>query len=672
MHSKVKRSVCPYDCPDACGLIVEVDNDRACKVSGDPDHPYTRGFLCTKMNRYQDTVHSPRRLTTPLLRSGAKGSGQFQPISWAEAITRICARWQDIIVQHGSEAILPYSYAGTMGTVQRNAGHPFFHRLGASLLERTICASAKGCGWEMVMGATAAPHPDQVQHSDMIILWGSNSAATSIHSFAAIKKARAQGAKVWLIETYETPTTAAADHLVLVNPGSDGALALGLMHILVRDQLTDNRFLAQQVQGFAELKEQILPDYPPERVARITGVSVAVLEQLAQAYAQASAPYIILGSGLSRYINGAMSVRTIVTLPALVGAYNKPGGGCFASTSTGGAFDSRQITREDFIVNSPRSINMNQLGNALTEPLTPPIASLYVYHSNPAAVAPDQNRVLAGLAREDLFTVVHERFMTDTARYADIVLPACSSLETSDIYRSYGHYCIQRAYPVIPAVGQSKSNWDTFALLAEGMGFDDDIFQQSADGMIEQLLDTPNSLRSDIDVEALNVGKAVELTIPKIAGYATPSGKIEILNPQLKEPLPRYLPPHTGSFPLRLMTAPAVHALNSTFQERDDLRARQGTMQLMMNRADAASRNLTDGQTVCAFNELGEVTFVLEVTDKVPAGTVVAEGVWWLEFAPGERSVNALTSQRLTDAGNGSTFYDNTIDVRAADAAQIG
>jgi len=665
MACETVRSVCPYDCPDACGLLIEVEDGQAISVKGDPEHPHTKGFLCSKMNRYHDTVHSARRLTTPLLRTGPKGTGQFQPISWDEAITQICHRWRNIIEQQGAEAILPYSYAGTMGQVQRNAGHPFFHRLGASLLERTICASAKGLGWEMVMGKTPAPPPNHVEQSDFIILWGSNTAATSIHTLPGIKKARANGAEVWLIETYETPTAAIADNTVLVKPGSDGALALGLMHILVRDNLTDDQFLAEKIQGFPELKNQILPDYPPEHVSTLTGVDIPILEQMAKSFGQASAPYIILGSGLSRYINGAMSVRSIVTLPALVGAYGKPGGGCFVGTSTGSAYNMKMIERTDFLAEMPRTMNMNQLGDVLTKPLDPPVASLYVYHANPAAVNPDQNKVVTGLAREDLFTVVYERFMTDTALYADIVLPACSSLETSDIYRSYGHYYTQRSFPVISPVGQSKSNWDTFALLAQGMGFDDPIFHKNAEEMIEQLLDSTSPLLENIDMKKFSTGKAVELNIPNSDSYATPSGKIEIYNPKLDEPLPRYLPPHNGDYPLRLMTAPSLHALNSTFQERDDLRLKQEAMLLQINPQEAASRQLTDEQKVCAFNELGEVTFILKITDKVPTGIAVAEGVWWMEFAPGKRSVNALTSQRLTDAGRGSTFYDNTIDIRA-------
>jgi anaerobic selenocysteine-containing dehydrogenase len=336
-------------------------------------------------------------------------------------------------------------------------------------------------------------------------------------------------------------------------------------------------------------------------------------------------------------------------------------------TTTGGAFAMDLLLREDFISGRPRTINMNQLGQALTCRDEPPVASLYVYHANPAAVTPDQNQVLRGLARDDLFTVVHERFMTDTAAYADIVLPACSSLETSDIYRSYGHYCIQRTRPVIPPVGQSKSNWEVFGLLAAAMGFGEPFFRLSAEEMIEQILAVPRPLRVGIDMQAFNAGKGVELNVDLAAGrYDTPSGRIEILNAALDQPLPVYQLPHGGDGPLCLMTAPSLYALNASFYERDDLRHKQGGMQLMMNPEDADARHLENGQRVIAFNALGEVEFLLKCTQKVPPGVAVAEGVWWLEFAPGHRSVNALTSQRLTDRGGGSTFYDNRVDVRAA------
>jgi anaerobic selenocysteine-containing dehydrogenase len=660
-----KRSVCPFDCPDTCGLLVQVEDGKAVGVQGDPQHPFTRGTLCPKMLHYEKSVHSPLRLTTPLKRSGPKGSGEFTPISWDEAIATIAERWRGIITQHGAQAILPYSYAGTMGVVQRNAGHPFFHRLGASRLNRTICSPAKGAGWQAVMGRTPTPHPDSAGLSDLLILWGINAAATSIHFLHAVKEVKKRGGEVWLIDTYQTPTAGSADRTFLVRPGSDGALALGIMHILSRDGLTDGDFLATSVLGYPELQHQVLPECTPQETSRLTGLPVDTIEFMAKSYAAARVPFIRLGSALSRYGNGAMTVRCISCLPALVGAYGKEGGGCFPDTSTGGAFAMEELLHEDFMKTPTRLVNMNRLGHALNDLSDPPVMGLYVYHSNPAAVTPDQNAVLQGLARADLFTVVHERFLTDTARYADLVLPATSSLEHSDIYRSYGTYCLQRARAVIAPIGESRSNWEVFSLLAAKLGFQEAIFQESADQVIDRLLALPSVLRQGIDLEALDEGRAVELAVQR-GGYATESGKIEILNQRLPHPLPRYLPTHEefGTLPLRLMTAPNPFALNASFYEQEELRQRQGGMQLKMNPADAASRGLADGERVVAWNDLGEVTFLLAVTPKVPAGLVVAEGVWWLAFAPGERSVNALTSQRLTDDGEGSTFYDNRVEVR--------
>ena len=657
------RSACPYDCPDTCGLLVEVAGGRAVSVKGDPGHPHSQGTLCPKMAQYQDTVHSPRRLTTPLLATGPKGSGAFAPISWDEAVQRIADRWRDIKARQGAQAILPYSYAGTMGLIQRNAGHPFFHRLGAARLDRTICTPAKAAGWAAVMGQTPSLAPDTLRRSDLVLLWGINALATSLHTLKWVREARRAGARVLLIDTYETPTAEVADRTYQVRPGSDGALALGLMHLLVRDGLHDRAFIEAQVQGFDDLARRVLPDYPPERVAALTGLPVQDLEELAAAYGRARAPFILLGGGLSRYGNGAMNIRAIACLPAVVGAYARPGGGAFASVSNGGDFNLAEVTREDFLPGPVRTINMNRLGEALERD---GVMGLYVYHSNPAAVTPDQNAVLRGLARTDLFTVVHERFLTDTARYADLVLPATSSLEHSDLYRAYGSWCVQRVRAAIPPVGASRSNWDVFALLAEAMGFDEPFFRQSADDLIDHLLSLPSPVRAHLDRAAFDAGHPVELR-PAATGWRTPSGRIEILNPALDPPLPRYLERHAEADPrpFSLMTAPSLYGLNSSFQERDLLRQRQGGMRLRMNPDDAAARGFRDAQPVLAFNDLGEVRFQLEVSARVPPGLVVAEGVWWREFAPGERTVNALTSQRLTDQGGGSTFYDNRVDVRA-------
>jgi anaerobic selenocysteine-containing dehydrogenase len=663
---RLARSACPYDCPDTCGLLVEVEDGRAARVRGDPDHPYSRGSLCPKMNRYELTVHSPRRLLRPLLRTGAKGEGSFREAGWDEAIALVAGRFREIAAAHGAEAILPYSYAGTMGLLQRNAGHAFFHRLGASRLDRTICSPAKEAGWKAVMGETPAPDPDEAEESDLVVLWGIHALATNIHFVARAREARRRGAQVWLVDTYRTPTAQVADRVVLVRPGSDGALALGMMHVLAREGLVDRAFLAAEVQGWEELERQVLPEWTPARTSEATGLPAAEVEDLARAFGRARAPFIRLGSGLSRYGNGSMNVRTILCLPAAVGAWARRGGGCLGSTSSGAAFDLRPVTRDDLQPRPTRIVNMNRLGHALNELDGPRVMALYVYHSNPAAVAPDQNRVLEGLAREDLFTVVHERLLTDTARFADVVLPATSSLEHPDLYRGYGHYCVQRAPAAIPPVGESRPNWDVFCALARAMGLEDEVFRRSSDQMIDALLAAPSPWREGIDRAALAEGRALRLAVPP-RRWGTPSGKIEILNPRLAHPLPRALPTHAAGdrFPLLLQTGVSMNALNSSFRERDDLVERDGPMRLRLGPADAAARRLSGGERVLAWNDLGEVEFLLEVTPDVPAGVAVAEGVHWQERAGGARTVNALTSQRLTDEAGGSTFYDNRVDVRA-------
>ncbi len=661
-------SVCPHDCPDACGLLVTVENGRVIAVNGDPDHPVTRGYLCTKMRHYEQTVHSPRRLTTPLLRTGNKGSGEFEPISWERAIELICTNWQAIIATHGAEAILPYSYGGTMGLVQRNAGHAFFNKLGASRLDRTICSPAKEAGWKSIMGGTPAMDPAEVEQSDLIILWGVNAAATSIHAMGDAQDARRRGARLWAIDTYQTPTCEAVDEAFLIRPGSDGALALAMLHVINREGLLDREYISVNVLGFDGLTEQILQDCTPGQMSEVCGLPVGVIERMAREYARATAPFIRLGCGLTRYGNGAMNVRTICCLPAAVGAWAKPGGGIFIGTSTGGAFPLHKVTREDFMTTVPRLVSMNQLGAALTELDTPPVMSLYVYHSNPAAIAPDQNAVIRGLERKELFTVVHERFMTDTARYADIVLPATTSLEHPDLYRCYGSYHAQRCGAAISPVGEAKSNRDVFCLLAAGMEMDEPFFDLSTDELIEMMLAEESPWRSTAVTEQLRQGKPVVLTPstePK-KQWLTPSGKIEVLNIRADEPLPRLLPTHAelDGYPLRLQPATTPFALNSSFYERDNLRSKQNCMELLMNCVDAEARGLIDGETVEACNDQGTVRFVLRISGRVPAGTVVTEGVWWREFIPGDRGVNALTSQRLTDGGRGSTLYDVAVEVK--------
>jgi anaerobic selenocysteine-containing dehydrogenase len=665
MPLRTLHSTCPHDCPDACGLLVETDGERVLSVRGDPEHGYSKGSLCPKVNGYERTVHAPGRLLTPLLRDGKKGEGRFRPITWDDALSRIAARWKAIVAEHGGEAILPYSYAGTMGLVQRNAGDAFFHRLGASRLDRTICTPAQNAGWAMVMGETPGPDPDAIAESDLVVLWGIHALATSIHSLARAKEARRRGARLWLIDTWRTPTADLCDRVTLVRPGSDGALALGMLHVLEREGLVDRAFLAAETQGWEDLSREVLPGFPPERASALTGVPAAEIRELAIAYGKARAPFIRLGGGNSRYANGAMTTRSICCLPAAVGAWARPGGGLLASTGTGAAFDLTPFTRPDLSPHPTRIVNMNLLGQALNELGGPRVMSLYVHTANPAVVCPDQNAVLRGLAREDLFTVVHERFLTDTARWADLVLPAPTSLEASDLYRSYGQFFLQRARPAIRPLGESRSNWDTFRALAGAMGFDDPLFRQSADEVVDALLAAPSPWRAGLDLGALEAGRAVRMSEPR-GRWLTPSGKIELENPALPHPLPGWLPTHEEQgLPLRLQTTPAIHALNSSFGEREELARRLGPAAVRLAPAEAAARGLADGEPVVAWNGLGEVALRLEVSDAVPPGVAVVEGVHWVGSRD-RRGVNALTAQRLTDAAGGSTFYDNRIDVRRA------
>ena len=664
----IARSTCPFDCPDACGLLVEVEGDRAAAVRGDPEHPYSRGTLCVKMNGYERSVHAPGRLLYPLVRTGPKGEAAFRRATWDEAIGIVARRLREVAAAHGAEAILPFSYAGTMGLVQRNAGHAFFHRLGASRLDRTICSPAKDAGWQAVMGRTPGPSPDAVGGSDLVVLWGIEAAATNVHFLSRVAEARRAGAAVWAIDTWRTRTSDGADRTVLVRPGSDGALALGILHVLAAEGLADERFLAANAQGWEVLRDTILPAHDPARTEALTGVPAADVVALSRALAAARAPFLRVGSGLSRYGNGAMTVRTIVSLAAALGVFDRPGGGCFLGTGSSQAFDLTPVTREDLMPRPTRVVNMNRLGWALGELDAPRVMAMVVYAANPAAVCPDQNAVLRGLAREDLFTVVHERFLTDTARYADVVLPATTSLEHVDLYRSYGHYCVQRVRPAIPPVGEARSNWDTFRALAAAMGVDDDVFRRTADDLVDLLLAAPSPWREGLDRAALEAGRAVELRVPPGPRWRTPSGKIELHNPSHREPLPRWVPTYEDAetLPLRLQTAPAFHTLNSTFVEREELRSRSGAGVLRLAPADAAGRGLSDGERVIAWNGLGEAEFRLEVSDRVPAGVAIAAGVGWPSLLPGGRNVNALTAQRLTDEAGGSTFYDNRIDVRRA------
>ena len=661
MHSYT--SVCPYDCPDACGLLVTVEDGRVIRVAGDPSHPFTRGSLCPKMAHYERTVYSPRRLLTPLRRTGPKGSGEFAPISWEEALAEIAGRWQAILAAHGAEAILPYAFAGTMGIVQHDALHGFFYRLGASELDRTICAPAKAQGFEEVMGSTLPTAPQEAQESDCILLWSIHMLATNLHFRKDVAAARRRGARVWCIDTYRSSTADGADHFVAVRPGTDGALALGMMHVLARDGLTDEAFLRENAIGWEALKAQILPKYTPAETERLTGVPAATVVELAHAYGRARAPFLRLGSGQSRYRNGVMTSRLITCLPAVVGAWGKRGGGMLTTAGSARAYQREIVRHSDWRRPGTRVVNMCRIGEALTQ--NDRIRSLFVYSSNPACTAPDQNAVQKGLAREDLFTVVHERFLTDTARYADIVLPATTSLEHDDVYYSYGSYTLQCGWAVIPPVGESRSNWDLACSLAAAMGWEEPFYQQSARDLVEQLIDTTTRWPCAVDRESLRAGRPTPLPLPPDYNrvYGTKSGKIEIENDALASALPGYTPLIPDAGPLAFVNPPDRRILDSSFNERDDL-TKGRTMVLWINPEDARRYDVRDGQTVILQNERGEAAFTAEITDRAMPGCVVSEGVWWGERSKDGHSVNALTSQRLTAGAHSSTFYDVRVDLR--------
>lgn len=666
--NEIKPSVCPYDCPDCCGLLVTVQDGRAVHIAGDPNHPFTRGTLCPKMAHYERTVHAKGRIMTPLKRIGKKGEGRFKPISWEAAIAEIAEHWQSIIDDFGAEAILPYSYAGTMGTIGYSAGHPLFYKLGATSLDRTICAPAKSRGYRDVMGATLPTAPQEAQESDMIILWSISMLATDIHFRHDIEIARQRGARIYCIDTYRTKTADCADAFLCPRPGTDGALALAVLHVLAKEGLCDRAFLRRHVQGAEALERKILPRYTPEAAADITGIPAEDIRSFARAYGRARAPFIRLGSGQSRYTNGSMTTRLITCLPAFVGAYAKKGGGLLTSASGSHAFDKSIIRRPDFERPGVRHINMCELGHALNDAsLTPPIKALYVYSSNPACTAPDQNQVLRGLQREDLFTVVHERFLTDTARYADIILPATTSLESEDLYYSYGHYTIQRAKAVIPPVGESKSNWQTARLLAKAMHLADPIFDKSEEELVEELIAStkrawPLPLGEDA-LQQLRDCRPVNLPLPKDykMDFQTPSQRIEIENPACQPSLPDYFPPHGDAEPFPLINAPDMRILDSSFNEREEL-TRDGVMTLLIHPDDAAERSLQDGDPVRARNKRGQAHFTIKTSDRVKRGTLVTEGVWWQCYTK-DGNTNRLTSMRLTDKEGGSTFYDVSVTI---------
>ncbi|MBY0503530.1 MAG: molybdopterin-dependent oxidoreductase [Bryobacteraceae bacterium] len=673
--SEVRRSVCALDCPDACSMLVHIEAGRATKVEGDPDHPVTRGFLCGKVAQYLEREYHPERLLFPQRRVGKKGEGKFVRITWDEALDTIAARLRETIAQHGSESILPYSYGGNMGFLNGGSmDRRFFHRLGASRLDRTICATAGATALMEALGAKTGTEPEQFAEAKLIIVWGANVHGTSIHLWPFIVEARRRGAKLITIDPVLTKTAALADQHLFINPGTDLALALGLMHVIFAEGLEDRDYLARHTTGLEELKT-LVRDYPPARAAALTGIPADTIVQLARDYATTRPAVIRANYGLQRSERGGRAMQAIACLPAITGSWKDVGGGFCLSTSGGFTVDRAALERADLqqlaLGREARLINMSTLGEALAQD---GVHAMVVYNSNPAAVAPNTNRVRAGLLREDLFTVVLEQFATDTTDYADIVLPVTTFLENTDLYFAYGHYHLQMTRPALDAPGECKTNVEIFRLLAARMGLTDACFADTEDDMMRQALASGHRYLEGITLEQLDRERSVRLNVAPAGepfqphaqgGFLTPSGKCDFKAETLA-----YTPPVESRqgdaalrqrFPLELISSKNNDSMNSTFGYREHVDAQ--TARAILHPEDAAARGIGAGDTVRVFNERGSLRLHVEIAPKVLRGVVRVPAVRWGKKAGDQQTVNVLTSERLTDIGAGATFYSCLVEV---------
>jgi anaerobic selenocysteine-containing dehydrogenase len=668
------RGACPHDCPDTCALRITVQDGRVMKVQGDPDHPPTHGALCTKVSRYAERTHHPDRVLHPLKRVGPKGSGRFERISWNEALDTVAGHLREIAAR-APEAVLPYSYAGTMGMVQGEAmALRFFHKLGASFLDRTICSSAGGEALAATYGGKVGMHFEHYAESKLIVIWGSNSITSNLHFWTFAQQAKRSGARLWCIDPRRTETAEKCHRHLALLPGTDGALALALMHELITRGWLDDDYIARHVQGFDALRAKAL-EWTPERAAAECGLKPDDIRELAREYGTPQPAAIRLNYGMQRVAGGGSAARLIALLPCLTGAWRHRAGGLLLSSS--GWFKS---VRDDVALykpellagRKPRTINMSTIGDDLLRESSPQfgpkIEALVVYNSNPVAVAPDSTRVVQGFQREDLFTVVLEHFMTDTADQADIVLPATTQLEHLDVHLSYGHTYAMFNQPAIAPLGECKSNAQIFRELAQRMGFTEPCFADSD----EQLA---RAAFPGIDFNALQRDGWVKLPLPEApfadGGFLTHDGKAHVDAPGYG--VPDYVPPYEGvrspqaaRYPLAMISPPARNFLNSSFVNVTSLRAAEGEPLLEMHPQDAATRGIVDGAMVEVFNERGRYHCRARIGERARPGVVNGLGVWWRKFGVRGTNVNELTSQRLTDIGRGPTFYDCRVEVRPA------
>lgn len=676
--AQTRHSVCALDCPDCCSLLVTIEDGRGTKLRGNPDHPVTRGFLCGKVAQYLEREYSPNRLLYPQKRVGAKGEGRFERITWDEALGTIATRLQAIAGEFGPESVLPYSYAGNMGYLNFGSmDRRFFHRLGASRLDRTICSTAGMVGMNEAYGVRYGTEPEQFSHSKLIIAWGANILGTNVHLWPFIVEARRKGAKFYTIDPHRNRTGAVSDKHFFINPGSDTALALAMMHVIIGENLHDADYVGRYTRGFDTLRERV-KSWTPQRAAELTGIPAPEIVALAREYATTRPAAIRLNYGVQRSERGGMAVRTVAYLPVLTGSWRDIGGGLQLSTSQAFHMNMDGLERPDLQQRSlgreARLVNMTELGKALTELDHPRVHALVVYNSNPAAIAPHQNKVLTGLRRDDLFTVVLEQFRNDTADYADILLPATTFLENTDLYRAYGHYYLQLARPALPPPGEARSNVEVFRELGLRMGFDDECFRESEDDMIRGLLHSGHPFLEGITLEQLEREHSVRLKVApngdayqpyREGGYGTPDGKCDFRAESLD-----YQPPvesRHGSdelrreYPLELISPKNDDSMNSTFGHRDAVDLQTATAHI--SPADAAARGIRTSDQVRIFNGRGSVILIATVDDSVPPGVVCAPAVRWGKRASDKRNVNAVTSDRLTDMGGGPTFYSCLVEL---------
>src|SRR5271157_2218418 len=695
----IVHSTCPHDCPDACGALITVEDGRATRIQGDSAHPITQGFLCAKVAKYLDRVYSPDRVLYPMRRIAPKGSGgpgAFQRISWDQALEEIVTKLKHIRSEFGPEAVLPYSYGGNLGMLNgASMDRRFFHRLGASQLLRTICSITGDDAIISVYGRRVGTEPEQFRHSKYIIAWASNIHGNNVHLWPFVEEARRNGAKLVVIDPYRTRTARVADWHIPINPSTDVALAMGMMHIILRDGLHDADYISRYADGFDELQNR-LPKYTPRQVSEWTGIPEKDIETLTHEYATMRPAAIRLNYGIQRAQNGGAAVRAVCMLPVITGSWKEVGGGLQLSLSGSYGLNTDAMERTDLMRKSPlgrdaRSINMVELGKALTEASDPPVKALFVYNSNPAAVCPEHNLVVRGLKRADLFTVVHEQFFTDTTDYADILLPATTFFEQKDLVKSYGHLYLQVSQQAIDPLGECRANVEFFRELALRMGFEDACFRETVDELIEGALSSGVSQLAGITRERLEREPQVRLNLhgdesdkpwlPFAKGFPTPNGKARLYDASLiahgMDPVAEFVPPeesrHTAlaqKYPLELLARKADNFLNSTFVNLPSLQKMEQQHELEMSRADAESRGIQDGDRVRVFNDRGEIVLRARVDGAVASGVVGAK-LGWAKLSEGGVNINVLTSTRLTDLGGGATFYSTLVEVERTPETSI-